>query len=92
MLMPRLHQAEVTPRSVIVDGLPLLVGQDVRVVGRGPGGIQGLAVEIFCESIVLNGDPHHSHEPTPIWDQLVAERGAPPEFPSIPAHAEGEHP
>ncbi|KGM18252.1 hypothetical protein CAURIC_03090 [Corynebacterium auriscanis] len=37
-------------------------------------------VEIFCDSIVLNGDTHDLDEPTPIWDALVAEHGHLPDL------------
>lgn len=77
MPMPRIHEAEITPRKITVDGLNLTVDKDVQIE-RIDNDLHLLKVNIYCRSITLNGDPHINPESTPIWDQLVAERGGLP--------------
>lgn len=73
MPMPRLHQAEISRRQLTVDGLNLTVDEDVHIE-RLDTDLQLLKVNIYCQSITLNGDTHDLDEPTPIWDALIAER------------------
>lgn len=79
MPMPRLHQAEISRRQLTVDGLPLTVDEDVHIERLAPD-LQRLKVNIYCQSITLNGDNHDLDEPTPIWDALIAERGNLPDL------------
>ena len=79
MPMPRLHQAQISRRQITVDGLPLTVSENVNIEPLAPD-LQLLSVEIYCQSITLNGDNHTNPEPTPIWDALIAERGNLPDL------------
>lgn len=76
MSMPRIHEAEINPRRITVDGLDLTVDKDVHIE-QIDNDLHLLKVNIYCRSITLDGDHHANPESTPIWDQLVAERGDP---------------
>lgn len=78
MPMPRLHQAQISRRQLTVDGLPLTIDEAVHIERFAD--LQLLKVNIYCQEIVLNGDTHDLDEPTPIWDQLIAERGNLPDL------------
>ena len=77
--MIRLHRAQLSPNGLTIDGVKMTVHEDVQVETLAPD-IHMLSVQIICESIVLNGDTHDLDEPTPIWDQLIAERGNLPDL------------
>lgn len=72
----RLHNVTVTPRSVTLDGIPLTVhenGPNWEHLGEGAHIVH---IPVLARPVTLHVDPHHSDEPTPIYDQLIAETKA----------------
>ena len=71
----RLHEIEISPRSVRIDGVPVTVdtpgpsvftphpGEDLHIVH----------IPVLAQSVTLNGDIHAPDAGTPVYDQLVAE-------------------
>ena len=72
----RLHNVTVTPRSVTLDGLSLTVhenGPNWEHLGEGAHIVH---IPVLARLVTLHGDTHNSDEPTPIYDQLIAETKA----------------
>ena len=68
----RLHNVTITPRGVTLDDVPLTVHEDgPSIESFGP--VQIVHIPVIAEDVTLQGDNHHSDEPTPIYDQLMDE-------------------
>lgn len=69
----RLHDIEISPRSVRIDGTPIIVdesGPRVETLGTD---LHLVHIPVFARTVPLNGDTHDPDEPTPIYDQLLQE-------------------
>lgn len=75
----RLHHITITPRSVTIDGIPLTVDETgPRVEQIDPDyPLSIVHIPIIAEHVTLQGDTHDPDEPTPIYDQLIAEHHKP---------------
>lgn len=67
----RLHKAKVSPKSIIIDGLPLTVLENPTIEHLGD--LTVIHVGIFCQHVEIDGDTHQPDEPTPIYDQVIKE-------------------
>lgn len=70
----RLHDVEISPRSVRIDGAPITTeeaGPHVETLGPE---LHIVHIPVFARTVTLNGDTHDPDEGTPIYDQLVKER------------------
>lgn len=66
----RLHKLCVSPRGIILDGLPILHSdEDITIKVLRPD-IHRVHLTIYADHIQLDGDNHRTPEPTPIYDQL----------------------
>ena len=69
----RLHNITITPRSVTLDGVPLIVHEDGPRIDPTGAGVSIVHLPVIAQNVTLHGDNHHSDEPTPIYDQLMDE-------------------
>lgn len=70
----RLHDVEISPHSVRIDGQNITCeesGPRVHSLGED---LQIVHIPIFARTVTLNGDTHDPDATTPIYDQLVKER------------------
>lgn len=77
-MTPRFHTAVVGAKGrILIDGLEHLVAADKpqppTVETLAPG-LHILTIGLVCKEIHLEGDPVRVTEPTPIYDQLIAEQ------------------
>lgn len=66
----RLHKLHITPRSIALDGIPLLHSDEDITIKVLRHGIHRVHLTIYADRIQLDGDNHHTPEATPIYDQL----------------------
>lgn len=57
----RLHKAKVSPKSIIIDELPLTVEENPTIEYQGA--LTVIRVGIYCQHVELNGDAHLEHKP-----------------------------
>lgn len=69
----RLHKINITPRSIALDGIPLLHSDEAPTIETLGPGIHLVHLTIYADRIQLDGDNHHDAEATPIYDQLKEE-------------------
>lgn len=68
-----LHDVEISPRSVRIDGLPVVVEMSgPRIDQLGPD-LHVVHIPLIARTVTLTGDTHHPDAGTPIYDQLKAE-------------------
>lgn len=69
----KLHDIEVTPRGVRIDGVPVFVeASGPRVETRYPD-LHIVHLPVFAQSVTLNADSHDPDVGTPIYDELLTE-------------------
>lgn len=66
----RPHRIRVSPRSITLDGIPLLHSDEAPTVETLAPGIHRVRLTVYADSIQLDGDNHHTPEATPIYYQL----------------------
>lgn len=70
----RLHDIEITPDRILVDGNEIICdGSGPKVHSIHPR-LHVVTVPVFARTVTLNGDTHDPDATTPIYDQLVKER------------------
>lgn len=69
----RPHKIRISPRSITLDGIPLLHSDEAPTVETVAPGIHRVRLTVYADSIQLDGDSHHAPEPTPIYDQIKEE-------------------
>lgn len=72
----RLHHVTITPRSVTIDGIPLTVrenGPTIEPIGLDMSIVH---IPVIASTAIISGDTHDPDEPTPTYDQLIAETKA----------------
>lgn len=70
----RLHDVTVSPRSVRIDGVSIIVeqaGPQVETVGPG---VHIVHIPLIAQTVTLTGDTHAPDTRTPVYDQLLQER------------------
>lgn len=67
----RPHHVTITPRSVTLDGVPLVVHEDGPRVDTLGADLSIVHIPVITRTVTLQGDTHHPDEPTPIYDQLM---------------------
>lgn len=72
----RLHNVTITPRSVILDGQKITVHKNGPQIEQPVPGLSIVHLPVFAQNVTLQGDTHDPDEPTPIYDQLIAETKA----------------
>lgn len=73
----RLHHVTITPRSVTIDGVPLIVREDGPIIEPIGLDMSIVHIPVIAEHVTIQGDTHHPDEPAPIYDQLIAEHHKP---------------
>ena len=73
----KLHHVTITPRSVTIDGVPLIAHEDGPRVDTLGADLSIVHIPVIAEHVTLQGDTHQLDEPTPIYDQLIAEHHKP---------------
>lgn len=69
----KLHNVEISPRGVRIDGLSVVVEMSgPRVEELGPD-LHVVHVPVIAQTVTINGDTHDPDAGTPIYDQLKAE-------------------
>lgn len=76
----KLHAIDIGPQHITIDGTRIVAHGDGPTIEETGLGVTVVNVPILCDKVTLNGDPYRSAEPTPIYDELLAEN----------AHAEEE--
>ncbi|MDK7047779.1 hypothetical protein QP324_04210 [Corynebacterium sp. UMB0012] len=66
----RPHKIDISPRSITLDGIPLLHSDEAPTVETVAPGLHRVRLTVYADRIQLDGDNHHNPEPTPIYDQL----------------------
>lgn len=66
----RPHKINLSPRSITLDGIPLLHGDEAPTIETVAPGLHRVRLTVYADRIQLDGDTHDSPEPTPIYDQL----------------------
>ena len=69
----RLHDIEITPDRVRVDGNEIICDASGPKVNSIHPLLHVVTVSVFARAITLNGDTHDQAATTPIYDQLVKE-------------------
>lgn len=72
----RLHNITITPRSITLDGIPLIVREDGPRIEPVGAGVSIVHLPVIARTVTVAGDTHDPDEPTPIYDQLIAETKA----------------
>ena len=67
----RLHNVTITPRSVTLDGVPLIVREDGPRIDPIGAGVSIVHIPVIARTVTVAGDTHNPDEPTPIYDQLM---------------------
>lgn len=70
----RPHEINISPRSITLDGIPLLHSDEAPTVETLAPGIHRVRLTVYADRIQLDGDSHSNHEPTPIYDQLKGQK------------------
>lgn len=69
----RLHDVEISPHSVRVDGQNIICeesGPRVQPIGAG---LQIVHIPLIARTVTITGDAHDPDAGTPIYDQLLKE-------------------
>lgn len=66
----RLHKINITPRSIALDGIPLLHSDEAPTIETLGPGIHLVHLAVYADSVQLDGDNHELPEDTPIYNQL----------------------
>ncbi|MCT1450630.1 hypothetical protein [Corynebacterium sp. p3-SID1194] len=69
----RLHDVEITPRSVRIDGQRLTVLEDIPLIEPIGLDVSIVHLPVIARTVTVTGDTHDPDEETPIYDQLVQE-------------------
>lgn len=67
----RLHNITITPRSVTLDGAPLIVREDGPHIEPVGAGVSIVHLPVIARTVTLQGDTHDPDEPTPVYDKLL---------------------
>lgn len=69
----RLHNITITPRSITLDGVPLIVHEaGPRVEQVDPAyPLSIVHLPVIANTVTLQGDTHDPDEPTPVYDKLL---------------------
>lgn len=70
----RLHNITITPRSVTLDGVPLIVHEDGPRIDPTGAGVSIVHLPVIAQNVTLQGDNHQLDEPTPTYDQLMDDK------------------
>lgn len=66
----RAHKVNISPRSITLDGIPLLHSDEAPTVETLAPGLHRVHLTVYASRIQLRSDSHDEPEPTPIYDQL----------------------
>ena len=66
----RLHKINITPRSIALDGIPLLHSDEAPTIETVLPNLHRVRLTIYAGHIQLDGDNHHTPEDTPIYYQI----------------------
>ena len=66
----RLHKINITPRSITLDGIPLIHSEEAPTIETILPNLHRVHLTIYAGHIQLDGDNHHTPEDTPIYNQL----------------------
>lgn len=66
----RPHKINIAPRSITLDGLPLLHSDEAPTIETLGPGIHLVHLAVYADSVQLDGDNHELPEDTPIYNQL----------------------
>lgn len=66
----RPYRIRVSPRGITLDGIPLLHSDEAPTVETISPDLHRVRLTVYASRIQLDGDTHHTPEPTPIYDQL----------------------
>lgn len=69
----RPHKINISPRSIALDGIPLLHSDEAPTVETVAPDLHRVHLTVYASHVQLDGDSHQSPEPTPIYDQLKEE-------------------
>ena len=69
----RPHKINISPRSITLDGIPLLHSDEAPTVETLAPDLHRVHLTVYADRIQLDGDSHSNHESTPIYDQLKEE-------------------
>lgn len=72
----RPHKINISPRSITLDGIPLLHSYESPDVKKLEPNLYRVDLTVYADVIQLDGD-HHTSGPTPIYDQLRRENEQP---------------
>jgi|GEM_PF-1844611 len=72
----RLHNITITPKHVTIDGQKLIIHKDGPHIEQPVPGLSIVHIPVFASTVTVSGDTHDPDEPTPIYDQLIAETKA----------------
>lgn len=69
----RLHDVTVSPRSIRIDGVSIIVEEaGPRVETVGPG-VHIVHIPLIARTVTLTGDTHDPDAGTPVYNQLLEE-------------------
>lgn len=66
----RPHKINISPRSITLDGIPLLHSDETPTVETLAPGLHRVHLTVYADRIQLDGDNHHAPEDTPIYNQI----------------------
>jgi len=66
----RPHKVNISPRGITLDGIPLLLSDEAPIVETLAPDLHRVHLTVYASHVQLDGDTHHTPEPTPIYDQL----------------------
>lgn len=69
----RLHDVEISPRSVRIDGVPAICEESGPRVGTLGPEVHIVHIPLIARTVTLTVDTHHPDAGTPIYDQLLKE-------------------
>lgn len=69
----RPHKINIAPRSIALDGIPLLHSDEAPTVETLAPDFYRVNLTVYASRVQLRSDSHDEPEPTPIYDQLKKE-------------------
>lgn len=69
----RPHKINISPRSITLDGIPLLHSDETPTVETLAPDLYRVNLTVYASRVQLRGDNHNEPETTPIYDQLKEE-------------------
>ena len=69
----KLHAVDIGPRHITIDGTRIVAHADGPTIKDTGLGVTVVNIPVLCDNVTLNGDPYQSTEPTPIYNELLAE-------------------